>query len=243
MEEFCSLPSLPSSTGKAWESVLPTWHHMRLLQNRVPARGKSSKVEGCVARTWLATWSASGSGFLIWSILTQARAAAPRRASPQYRHPLPETRPQGSFFSPPGDLLSCLSPLINPFLFTRTRIDLSICNQKPWPIHIAHIPFIISIYESGDWKTQGTHKTFHYKSRVVSSQGSNPQSTLPTFPYMYLLINFITSPMQGEENDFCLTNFLSIKSLMTVTWRDIWEQDTVNIAFYTSSSLWRSLQC
>lgn len=25
MEEFCFLPSLPPSTGKAWESVLPTW--------------------------------------------------------------------------------------------------------------------------------------------------------------------------------------------------------------------------
>jgi len=134
MEELCFLPSSPYSTGKAYElDSTNLAHRMGLLQNRVLLRGKSSRVEGCVARILLAMWRASGSGFLIWSIPTQAGAAVPRRASPtvQYWQPFPETRPPGSFVSPPDDLLSYLSPLINPFLFTLTRIDLSICNQKP----------------------------------------------------------------------------------------------------------------
>lgn len=134
--------------------------------------GKRSKVEGYVAPTLLATCSASGSGSLTWSIPTQAGAAAPQRANPTvlYGQPFPETWPTGSFFSPPDDLLSYLSPLINPPLFTLTRIDLSICNQKLWPIHVAHIPFIISIHKSWDWKTQETHRTFHHKSRVLCFQ-------------------------------------------------------------------------
>lgn len=106
--------------------------HTGLHQNRVMLLGKRSKVEGYVAPTLLATCSASGSGSLTWSVPTQAGAAAPQSANPTvlYRQPFPEIWPTGSFFSPPDDLLSYLSPLINPPLFTLTRIDLSICNQK-----------------------------------------------------------------------------------------------------------------
>lgn len=52
--------------------------------------------------------SDSGSGFPVWSILTQARAAAPQRASftMRYGQPFPETQPTVSSFSPPEDLQS-----------------------------------------------------------------------------------------------------------------------------------------
>ena len=55
----------------------------------------------------------------------------------------------------------------------------------------------------------------------VLNKGSNSQSAPPTFPYKYLLLNFITSAMQEKENDFCLTNFLPIKGTMTAVWQSI----------------------
>lgn len=113
-----------------------------------------------------------------------------------------------------------------------TTIDLSICNYKPRPIHVAHIPFIISHTSAGTERNEGyTEHSTVSQEFFVSSPGSNPQSTRPAFPSRYFLINFITSAMRGEENDFCLTNFLSIKSLMTVTWQAVWEQNTINITF------------
>lgn len=67
--------------------------------------------------------------------------------------------------------------------------------------------------------------------------GSHPQAALQIFPYMYLLINFIASAMQGEENGFWLTNFLLIKSVVRVSWQDIGEQETRRITPRTTFEL------
>lgn len=63
-----------------------------------------------------------------------------------------------------------------------------------------------------------------------------PTAALQIFPYMYLLINFITSAMRREENGLGLTNFLSIKSVVRVSWQDIGEQETRCITPHTTSS-------
>lgn len=144
MGGLCFLPLHPQYRETHELHSANQTHHRRLLKEwSTWARSKVAECAASICGQTKAKWP------WLWLPGLEhpdpGRAAAPRRAGSTGQHwqPFPETRPP-SFFHPPDDLLSYLFPLINPFVLTLSRLDLSIWNQKPWPMRRAHIPFIIS---------------------------------------------------------------------------------------------------
>ena len=104
---FCQ-PDTPQRTPGE-RSYLGTEARCRVCGIQSAGRQKQSDPgSGC--------WSAA-----LWPRQGQRLLGGP--VPQQYQQPFPETRPTAPFFSTPDDLLSCLPPLIKPFVLTQSGLQ------------------------------------------------------------------------------------------------------------------------